>query len=169
MFTLIVGPVLWPSHGCAWCWRTSPHHPTHQPHQPNPPPHVSQIEWSLVESSRSHIKEEVCSFLSSFIFLWRAVITCPSCSLHILPFLLSPRYSNYLQVPCYIIITIVSLCHHSPRSISIHSPPSCSVLTIAPHEPICPQVQGGSQQRYLSSPPFSYLLPNLPLYSSSVY
>ena len=25
---LKVGRCLWPSHGCAWCWRTSPHHPT---------------------------------------------------------------------------------------------------------------------------------------------
>ena len=65
--------------------------PTHQPH---PPLHVWQIEWSLVESSQSHICQIVCSF--SFIFLWRAIHNLHlwhrihHVSHHILP----PRDSN---------------------------------------------------------------------------
>ena len=144
------------------------HHLTSPPTHP-PPPHVSQIEWSLVESSRSHIREEVCSSLFHLLMKSRhnlpIMLTSysPILTLSLLVILIIFKYP-VISSPLYLSVTLLSL-----PVLFRFTHLRCSVLTIAPHEPICPQVQGGSQQRYLSSPPFSYLLPNLPLYSSSVY
>ena len=112
------------------------------------------IEWSLVKDSQPHICQIVCSF--SFIFLWRAIHNLHlwhrihHVSHHILP----PRDSN-----CWICDIIkqpvvsslfTSLCHPALSLFPFDPLTSiCSVLPIAPHEPICPQVQGVCHQRYL--------------------
>ena len=106
------------------------HHLTSPTHQPHPPLHVWQIEWSLVESSQSHICQIVCSF--SFIFLWRAIHNLHlwhrihHVSHHILP----PRDSNcwicdIIKHP-FVSSLYTLLCHPalSLLSLSIHSPPS---------------------------------------------
>ena len=73
---------------------------------------------------------------------------------HILPSSLPPRDSNWwiCDIIKHPVVSSLytSLCHPAPSSFPFDPLTSiCSVLPIAPHDPICPQVQGGCYQRYL--------------------
>ena len=99
------------------------------------------------------------------------MISHPSCFTSYCPILTRPSWFWLLsmwhhQTPCCIIIIIVIYITLSPCSLffPFNSLTSiCLVLAIAPHDPICPQVQGGCYQRYFEV--ISLFLPSLTLIS----
>ena len=138
---LNVGPCLWPSHGCAWCWRTSPHLTT------NPINPIlllllmySKSEWPLVESYQPHSSWKYVPSLSlslslSFIFFW-AIITCtmtshPSCFTSYSPILTPPSWfklmkyvisSKHLVIPVfpYYLVVAYNMIHHFPSILMLY-------------------------------------------------
>ena len=153
---LNVGPCLWPSHGCAWCWRTSPHHPT--PSTPssssscianlngllsNPLNLTFDIKYvPLSLSTSSEVSSITCTMISH-----------PSCFISYSP----------------ILTPLVTLIHHSVTLRSLSPFPFdpltsiCSVLPIVPTRTYIPSsarwMPGKVSRSLISPPPFSYLLP----------